>query len=203
MPNETDNRARILDAAERLFATRGYAATSVREIVREAEVTNPMLYYYFGSKEDLFLHLLRDRFQSFQDLLAEQLPAEPDARTFLMTWACTVLEAVSERSTSIRFIYAAIYGPNEGIPYDAILEQHATLDTFMTNTLKRALPEAAHGRVEFVKFLFDSLTSHLLFFRLAGGLPGDPTELAGPIVDRALAAISDDLPILEFADCHE
>jgi AcrR family transcriptional regulator len=53
-----ENALRILDSAVRLFARKGFAATSVREIVQEADVTNPMLYYYFDSKEGLFSFLI-------------------------------------------------------------------------------------------------------------------------------------------------
>ena len=41
----------IARAAARLFAARGFDATSVREIVEAAGVAKPTLYYYFGSKE--------------------------------------------------------------------------------------------------------------------------------------------------------
>ena len=43
----------IARAAARLFAERGYDATSVREIVEAAGVAKPTLYYYFRSKEGL------------------------------------------------------------------------------------------------------------------------------------------------------
>ena len=41
--------AQLMSAGLRLFARKGYTATSVREIVQKADVTNPMLYYYFNS----------------------------------------------------------------------------------------------------------------------------------------------------------
>ncbi|MFD7549858.1 TetR/AcrR family transcriptional regulator [Streptomyces sp. NPDC059816] len=44
---------RLLAAATRLFADRGYDRTSVQEIVEAAGVTKGALYHYFGSKEDL------------------------------------------------------------------------------------------------------------------------------------------------------
>src|SRR5215471_7397882 len=44
--------------AARLFAERGYEATSVREIVEAAGVTKPTLYYHFKSKEGLAQALL-------------------------------------------------------------------------------------------------------------------------------------------------
>ena len=48
----------IARAAARLFAERGYDATSVREIVEAAGVAKPTLYYYFRSKEGLAQALL-------------------------------------------------------------------------------------------------------------------------------------------------
>jgi AcrR family transcriptional regulator len=44
----------LLDAAMREFSRRGYAATSVRRVAREAGVNARLLFYYFGSKEALF-----------------------------------------------------------------------------------------------------------------------------------------------------
>lgn len=52
-------RERLLEAAVRLFAAKGYDATSVRDIVRAAGVTAPALYHHFGNKEGLFLAILR------------------------------------------------------------------------------------------------------------------------------------------------
>ncbi|HXS35703.1 MAG TPA: TetR family transcriptional regulator [Flavipsychrobacter sp.] len=43
----------IIDAAEKLFATRGYDGTSVRDIAQEAGINIAMISYYFGSKEKL------------------------------------------------------------------------------------------------------------------------------------------------------
>lgn len=45
---------KILDVASRLFAEKGLANVSVREICRESGTTAPVLYYYFGSKKGLF-----------------------------------------------------------------------------------------------------------------------------------------------------
>src|SRR3954471_19223356 len=53
-----DVASHIARVAARLFAERGYDATSVREIVEAAGVTKPTLYYHFGSKEGLAQALL-------------------------------------------------------------------------------------------------------------------------------------------------
>jgi AcrR family transcriptional regulator len=46
-------KERILDTAERLFAERGYSATSLRAIIAEADVNLASVHYHFDSKEAL------------------------------------------------------------------------------------------------------------------------------------------------------
>jgi AcrR family transcriptional regulator len=53
-------RQRILRAAARLYALRGYEGTSIREIAAAAAVTKPLVHYHFGSKAELFATLLRE-----------------------------------------------------------------------------------------------------------------------------------------------
>lgn len=48
-----DTKQKILDTAERLFAEQGYAATSLRQVIAEAEVNVAAVHYHFGSKEEL------------------------------------------------------------------------------------------------------------------------------------------------------
>jgi TetR/AcrR family transcriptional regulator len=55
-----DSRTRLLDVALTLFASRGYDAVGVQEIVEAAGVTKPTLYHHFGNKVGL-LRALIDR----------------------------------------------------------------------------------------------------------------------------------------------
>jgi AcrR family transcriptional regulator len=48
-----DTKQKILDTAERLFGDHGYTATSLRQVIAEAEVNVAAVHYHFGSKEDL------------------------------------------------------------------------------------------------------------------------------------------------------
>lgn len=50
---EPDTRQAILDSAQKLFAQKGFAATSLRSIVREAGVNTAAIHYHFGSREAL------------------------------------------------------------------------------------------------------------------------------------------------------
>ncbi len=47
-------RLALLDAARTLFGERGYAATSLDEVVQAAQVTKGALYHHFGGKQELF-----------------------------------------------------------------------------------------------------------------------------------------------------
>lgn len=55
---DRETRQHILEVALRHFADRGYAGTSVQDIVDEARVAKPMLYYYFQNKAGLYQALL-------------------------------------------------------------------------------------------------------------------------------------------------
>jgi len=46
--------AAILEAAAKLFAERGYANVSIRDVCRDANTSPPMVYYYFKDKKGLF-----------------------------------------------------------------------------------------------------------------------------------------------------
>ena len=55
-PAGSDTRGDILVAARRAFAERGYEATSLRGVAREAGVDPALVHHYFRSKSDLFFH---------------------------------------------------------------------------------------------------------------------------------------------------
>jgi AcrR family transcriptional regulator len=66
-----DIRDSILDFAEFLFATRGFNATSVREIAERVEVTPAMVHYYFGSKQRLLQSVMERALEPMAQVVAE------------------------------------------------------------------------------------------------------------------------------------
>lgn len=58
---EVDTRQRLLDAAEQLFAERGFAATSVRQITDAAGANLGAVNYHFRSKEGLYAEVFARR----------------------------------------------------------------------------------------------------------------------------------------------
>ncbi len=74
---ETQNL--ILDAAAALFAEQGYAATSVSDICRAADVSKGAFYHHFPSKQALFLALLQRWLTPINTHMLAATPPEMDA----------------------------------------------------------------------------------------------------------------------------
>ncbi len=71
MENSTDKK--ILFTAEKLFAQKGFDATSTRDIAKCANVNVSMISYYFGSKEKLFEEIFKVRMKEGQSFATEIL----------------------------------------------------------------------------------------------------------------------------------
>ena len=75
-PSEV-TRERIMKAAGRLFAERGYDGTSIRAIVAKARVNQAAINYHFDGKDGLYREVLRDAFRA---LTEDQLAHGQDTR---------------------------------------------------------------------------------------------------------------------------
>ncbi len=64
-----ETRTRILEAAVKVFATKGYHDTKVDDIVSESSTSKGSFYFYFPSKQDIFLALS----DTFADLLESRI----------------------------------------------------------------------------------------------------------------------------------
>lgn len=94
-PPRTDNRLpELLDAAARLFARRGYAATSMREIALEVDMKPGSLYYHFPSKEELLIAVYQAGVLALEDATAEAVAKDTDPWTRLETLCKAHLEVV-------------------------------------------------------------------------------------------------------------
>ena len=120
---------RLLLAALQLFNSKGYAATSVREIVAEAGVSKPVLYYYFGSKEGIYLALMEQVHARFQEVASRNIVASGSARDRIIGFITDMYDKISQERALVRLILSIYYGPPQGAPhfpheqyFDAMLE---------------------------------------------------------------------------------
>ena len=75
---QQETRARIIAAAYKVLAAKGYEATTLREISREAQAAPGLVHYYFGGKDQLLVEVLQAagrRFTRATEQLAQQRPA--------------------------------------------------------------------------------------------------------------------------------
>jgi TetR/AcrR family transcriptional regulator len=115
--NEPDAgaRERLLAAALDLFNEKGYAATSVRELVAAAGVTKPVLYYYFANKEGIYLELMQNSYGTFESLVG-RISLEGSAQESIIQFCRDLFDISVQRLELVRLIYAIYYGPPQGAP---------------------------------------------------------------------------------------
>jgi TetR/AcrR family fatty acid metabolism transcriptional regulator len=73
-PRGGDKRERILDAAVRVLAKKGFHSTRVSEVAKAAGVADGTIYLYFKSKDQLLVSLFEDRVEGLLAFLQEDLP---------------------------------------------------------------------------------------------------------------------------------
>ncbi len=104
--------AHVARVAARLFAAKGYDATSVREIVEAAGVTKPTLYYHFGSKQGLAEALLTRPMAQFVARLRGLVEAEPEPMALLRRTFAEHMAFLHDEPDRARFFYAICFGAN-------------------------------------------------------------------------------------------
>ncbi len=101
----------IARSAAKLFAERGYDATSVREIVEAAGVAKPTLYYYFRSKEGLAQSLLTVPLSGLVTTLRHLVTSEADPILCMQRVLGAHYAFCREDPDRARFIYGLLFGP--------------------------------------------------------------------------------------------
>src|SRR3978361_2118820 len=77
--HRADNRERLIAAGYKVLSEKGYEATTVKEVAHVAGVSPGLFHYYFASKEELLLAVLRDsgtRYGQMMRDLGDRVPIE-------------------------------------------------------------------------------------------------------------------------------
>lgn len=109
--NESSTRDTILAVAARFFAAQGYDGTSIREIVEEAGVTKPALYYYFKNKEDLYKSVIQDAYDYFFGFLIPIVEDDLEFIAKLEKITALYFSLTQEGADMVRMIYDALFFP--------------------------------------------------------------------------------------------
>jgi len=142
-----DVRARLLSGATGLFASKGYAATTVREIVERAGVTKPVLYYYFRSKEGIYLELMREPFSRFTAIVEETLHTDGGARERLFRLCLMAYDIFAENIDAARVMYSIYYGPPQGAPFVDFDAYHHRFQEAVLQVVREGIRDGEFRRV--------------------------------------------------------
>lgn len=204
------SRTEILDAAERIFAEKGYEGTSLKEIGEAAGVSRGTPSYFFGTKEGLYL-TVKARLSEFVREFAEEArtaagtEGDQDPREVLAQTMRIYMDFLASRPTYMRFI------EREAAGEDAFLEKHEvappgttnlaeTLGSFGRDFLERELSRGSFREVETAQLAASMVAVCAFPFLMGGGLvrtlgidPEDPGFLEARkrhVVDLVLRGIS-------------
>jgi AcrR family transcriptional regulator len=106
-----ETRNRLLEAAEELFARKGFDGTSVRDLVTRANCKNiSAINYYFGDKQELYEELFRDRLREMRESRLKVIKAvmdpksKPTLEKLLLAYAEDFLKPFKSIRRSQRFM---------------------------------------------------------------------------------------------------
>jgi TetR/AcrR family transcriptional repressor of nem operon len=87
-----DTRSQLLQEAEFLIRTRGYAAFSYADLAQRVQITKASVHYYFPTKEELIVVLVREYIERFVATLARIKEQHPGPAERLRAYALLFLE---------------------------------------------------------------------------------------------------------------
>ena len=173
-------RERIMKAAERLFAERGYDGTSIRAIVAKARVNQAAINYHFDGKDGLYREVLREAFRG----LTEQQLQHADEMKAMSREAAVVdfirrqlrpLMGRDEYSRHMRIFNWETVRPTP-VFRKLVTEEAAPFMGLAVDLVRRFLPDADQRTLVVAAIWLMGQCS--VFIRNRDQLAGPPTSLA-------------------------
>ncbi len=177
---ESEVRDRIFASALRHFSKSGYAATSLREISADAQTTKPMIYYYFGSKEGLYVSIVRQILEEMAEAIRSRVPAGAPPSEQVVAFAERYLDHFLAQEEIIALVLREVFGLG-GAPMAALAQTLAEqvrhpLDDILRQGIEIGAFHAGH-----VSSCATAITGILNMFILAHVFGGAPIDRETPI----------------------
>ncbi len=113
---QSDTERKLFDCALTIFAEKGYDATSVRDIIHAAGVKQPTLYYYCNDKKDLFLRLVRMKYEASLEQMKTVIDNTSGCREVLQKIMVSAFVGCAEDPRVARVMFQTAFGaPIDGI----------------------------------------------------------------------------------------
>lgn len=188
---QSEPKRRLLEAAEQLFADKGFEAVSVRDITQQAKANVAAVNYHFGSRDGLIaLVVTRYMMPVNEERLArlellekkwsgKSVPVEELIDAFARPLVGSVRKSELSERLFCRLLGRIFSMQGEGLP-QAVEDQMKTLSERFSKALGKALPtvppEDLAWRMHFVAgALIHLLLNQDILHRLTSGISGAPT----------------------------
>jgi AcrR family transcriptional regulator len=188
-------RGAILDAAEALFAERGFSGTSVRDIVRTSGSSPPSLYHFFGSKENLLVELVADRYATYCDALETHLALATSAFEVCKEVLDFVVRNMEQQPHTAKFLFSIMFGPQQDIPKEPLRDLLVRWELIVQRRLADVAPEAPEARIAFARTMLNGLITPPVLLFLTSGAATFPSDLSTCFALRVADALTDRHPI--------
>lgn len=188
-------RTLILAAAEQLFADRGYAGTSVRDIVRASNTSPPSLYHFFGSKENLLVELVTDRYHRYCDALERELADASTGFEVCHSFIEFVLTNMRLQPQTAKFLFSIMFGPQQDVPKEPLRELLVRWELIVADRLRAVAPDVAEDRLTFTRAMLNGLITPPVLLFLTSGTQSFPTELSTCLALRVADVLTDAHPV--------
>jgi AcrR family transcriptional regulator len=106
---EVASRDKILDAAEMLFARRGFAGVGLREVAEAAGLGKSSLFHHFKSKAELYAAVAGRILEIFDHKLTVALAAGGDPVQRFDRWTDGLMETFARHPTSARLLLRSLF----------------------------------------------------------------------------------------------
>lgn len=179
MPEEKPaaGRQRILDQALRLFSAHGYHGVSIRDIAQACGLSNAVLYYHFGSKQNLYFEVLKEHISTLTRHLREAGAAGASCRERLANMARAYAQMILEYQDTAQLMLRDL----AQFDWEEIMQMLPGLQLQAPSAIGAVVQEGiANGEVREVdarqvEILLMGMISSLVAFR--GKQPGVTTTL--------------------------
>lgn len=136
----SDTRQQLLQAALKHFANSGYAATSVQDIVDDAKLSKPVLYYYFKDKAGLFRALVHEAHDERYRLVRASVEGCRGIREQLIASLTALFDYFRENRELMRIAFASMFAAPGEMPEDALCVEKCRRNfEFVHELIKQAL----------------------------------------------------------------
>jgi AcrR family transcriptional regulator len=196
-------QVRIRDAAVRLFAERGFDATSVQEIVDAAAVTKGAMYHYFRSKDDLLYEIyhavIGEQLAHLDRILAAGRPRPQTLRAIIVDLVETTAARLAEASVFAREMHRLAQEPMA-----ALRAERRRYHEAVRGLVARGQEDgtfASNASAETVTLVVFGIVNQLPQWYRPDG-PRSPREIADELADFVLAGLAS-APASHRKECDE